>query len=116
MINTDDIIKEHNIFNANDEAEYLTLINYLTMYVNLQEALVDKIYVVSNENEYIILDVKQKEIFSVINYDDALLDVIITIAPKRIKICNADKFKNKELLRVIVSIFKERADICMETM
>lgn len=99
------------------EKEYSTLIEYLTLYVNLQEAVINRINItVDADGKYIITDSHMREIFTLINYDDTLLDVIITLAPKKIKIYSINNFTNKELLKTILSIFKERVELYYEAL
>lgn len=94
--------------------EYLELIDFITLYVNMQEALVDKLLITVSENKYIIMDKKRNILFSLIEYDDALLDVIVTLAPKKIELYNILNFKNRELIKTIINIFKERVEIYNE--
>ena len=91
--------------------EYSELINFVTLYVNLQEALINKILITVYNNKYIIMDSNKNILFSLIEYDDALLDVVVTLAPKKIEVYNILNFKNKELIKTIINIFKEKEEI-----
>lgn len=94
--------------------EYSELIDFITLYVNIQEALIDKLLITVTENKYIIMDKKRNILFNLIEYDDALLDVIVTLAPKKIELYNILNFKNRELIKTIINIFKERVEIYNE--
>ncbi len=91
--------------------EYSELIDFITLYVNMQEALIDKIKITLMDNKYVVLDSYGNTLFSLIEYDDALLDVVVTLAPKKIEIYNILKFKNRELIKTIINIFKERVEM-----
>lgn len=98
--------KEHDF-----REEYTTLLNYISLYVNMQKPYVDKIKInVENEN-YVLRDCTNRVIFKISINEDLLLDILIATAPKQIEIYNAEKIKNIELLKTIVSIFKEKAQI-----
>ena len=94
--------------------EYYELIDFITLYVNMQEALIDRLLITVSDNKYIIMDKKRTILFSLIEYDDALLDVVITLAPKKIELYNILNFKNRELIKTIINIFKERVEIYNE--
>lgn len=94
--------------------EYYELIDFVALYVNMQEALINKILITVVDNKYIVMDSNKKILFSLIEYDDALLDVVVTLAPKKIELYNILNFKNRELIKTIINIFKERVDIYNE--
>ncbi len=94
--------------------EYYELIDFITLYVNMQEALVDKLLITVINNKYIIMDKNRNILFSLIEYDDALLDVIVTLAPKKIELYDILNFRNRELIKTIINIFKERVEIYNE--
>ena len=91
--------------------EYSELIDFITLYVNMQEALIDKIKITVINNKYVVMDKYKKILFSIIEYDDALLDVVVSLAPKKIEIYDILNFKNRELVKTIINIFKERVEI-----
>ena len=97
--------------NSADDRDYSELIDYLTLYVNMQEALIDCAIISVINNNYTISDSCGKVIFTFIEYDDTLIDMLVMLAPKRLKICNPLDFKNKELIKTIIGIFKERVEI-----
>ena len=87
---------------------YTMLLNYISLYVNMQQPYVDKIKILVENENYIIKDHSEREIFKMSVDDDTLLDVLISIAPKQIEIYNTEKIKNIELLKTVVVIFKEK--------
>ena len=103
-------IKKLNI----DESDYNELIDYLTLYVNMQEALIDQIKINVINNNYTIYDTHENVIFTFIEYDDTLIDMLVMLAPKRITIRNPLNFKNNELIKTIIGIFKERVELNYE--
>lgn len=94
--------------------EYSELIDFITLYVNMQEALIDKIKITVIDNKYVVMDKNRNILFSIIEYDDALLDVVVSLAPKKIEIYNILNFKNRELIKTIINIFKDRVEIYTE--
>ncbi len=101
-----------NLLNKNYEnKEYSELIDFITLYINMQEALIDNISISVIDNKYVIRDKDKNVLLNLIEYDDALLDVVVTLAPKKIEIYNILTFKNRELIKTVSNIFKERVDI-----
>ncbi len=94
-----------------ENKEYSDLIDFITLYINMQEALVDKISIAVIDNKYLIFDKNKNVLFSLIEYDDSLLDLVVTLAPKKIEIYNILNFKNRELIKTVINIFKERVEI-----
>ena len=47
-------------------------------------------------------------IFTLMSYDDILLDIILSIMPKMIAVINYEDFENKEILDDIIKIFENR--------
>ena len=101
--------------NNTAEKDYIELLDYLTLYVNIQEALIDCIKIHIVNNEYMLSDLNGNVIFTFIESDDALIDILIILAPKRIQIYNTLNLKNNELMRTIIAIFKERVEINYNT-
>lgn len=93
--------------------EFYSLIEYLTLYVNIQEALIDKITINIIDNEYVLLNSCKKEICRISEEENNLLDVLVTLAPKQIEINKITNFCDKELLKLIIAVFKERVDLYM---
>lgn len=106
------IITEKNNFTN----QYSELIDLITFYVNMQKALVDKILITVVNNKYIVMDKEKNKLFEMIEYDDSLLDLVVTLAPKKIEMYNILKFKNRELIKTIIQIFKERVDMYCESL
>ena len=90
------------------EMEYNQLIEYLTMYVELQQPLIRKILITVQNNRYIVLDDQYQEILSLIDFEDAMLDILITMSPEIIEIYNTEAFGNRQLLKTIHKIFRNR--------
>ena len=93
--------------------EFYTLIEYLTLYVNLQEALIDKITINIVDTEYVLINSNKREIARISKEENNLLDVLVTLAPKQIEINKITEFEDKELLKLIIAIFKERVELYM---
>lgn len=108
------------------EREYKEFIRLLRYFVDIQEPKFNVIHVlVGYDNKYILLDEHKKEITNEciqefmndipegeINYDDLLVSSLITMAPKKVVIHNANSFRNKELLETIKNVFWGKAIIC----
>lgn len=90
------------------EIEYNQLIEYLTMYVELQPPLVHKILITVKDNRYIVFDENYQEILSLTDFEDTMLDILITLSPEIIYIYNVREFNNKQLLKTISKVFKYR--------
>lgn len=98
---------------TNTKTELYNLIEYLTLYVNVQEAQIDRIIINASDTEYILFNSHHREICRMKIKDNNLLDVLVTLAPKQIEISSVTKFKDKELMKIIVAIFKERVNMYM---
>lgn len=110
-------MSELNLLNKNNaKKEYSELIDFVTLYVNMQEALIDKLLITVVDGKYVICDKNKNILFSFIEYDDSLLDLLVTLAPKKIEIYNILNFKNRELIKTIICIFKERAEMYNESL
>ncbi len=101
--------------------EYDEFINLLKFFVDMQTPEIDIVHIIRNENKYLILDRYFKDItdecisdfldelrYGTINYDDLLLSVLITLAPKNICIHRCNLISNKELLLTLKKIFNNR--------
>lgn len=98
---------------SEEKYELYGLLDLLTLYVNVQEALVDKIIIDINKTEYILMNSHHCEIARMNIDDNNLLDVLISLAPKRIVINKITQFADKDLLKIIVAVFKERVEMYM---
>ncbi len=108
------------------EKEYKEFITLLKYFVDIQEPKFLNIHIVVDENgQYMLLDEKKKEITNEciaeymseisageISYDDLLVSSLITLAPKRVTIHGVERFKNKELIETIKSIFSKNIALC----
>ncbi len=90
------------------EQSYLVLINYLSLYVNMQRPIINKIIITISDNKYNIYDNKLNLLYTVSNQDNLLLDIVVTLAPKIIEFYNNKELVDAELLKVLLGIFKER--------
>lgn len=91
-------------------AQYLTdleieeLIEYLTQYLNTQKPLIETLYIVVETNhKYNVLNDMLEQILAIREYDDLLLNAIISIAPKNIYIYG--NFENEKLRYILSQIF-----------
>lgn len=107
------------------DREYKEFIRLLRYFVDIQEPKIDTVHVVVDfDNRYALLDGMKREITNEcvreyvneisteINYDDLLVSSLITFAPRRIVLHGTGRFRNKELLETIKSIFLGRVIIC----
>ena len=90
------------------EVEYNQLILYLTKYIELQQPMVSAVYITAQQGSYKILDEEFCEIASLKNFEDTMLDILITLAPEKIYLYNVHEFENKQLLKTIRKIFRKR--------
>lgn len=107
------------------DREYKEFIRLLRYFVDIQEPKIDTVHVVVNfDSRYVLLDGTRREITNEcvreyvneisteINYDDLLVSSLITFAPKKIILHGTGRFRNKELIETIKSIFIGRVVIC----
>jgi len=87
------------------DSEYEQLIEGLTVYTELQSPLVESIKITPMEDKIKVTDNNEKEILSLIGFDEVLLDVVLTLAPREIIINNSNSFKNKEMLNTLIRIY-----------
>ena len=62
------------------DSEYEQLIEGLTVYTELQSPLVESIKITPMEDKIKVTDNNEKEILSLIGFDEVLLDVVLTLA------------------------------------
>lgn len=108
------------------EREYKEFIKLLKYFVDIQESKLDIIHIKPTlDKKYILLDsdkeyvnneyfdeLKTEIIDEDINHDDILISTLITLAPKKLIIHDIERFKNKELIQTITSVFLDRVIIC----
>lgn len=113
------------------EQEYKEFISLLKYFVTVQEdrpvlthLIVDEscIYKILDEKKQDITEKSIKEFVYPLdaayeNYDDLLLSILITLAPRKLIIHKPDNMQNKDLLDTIVSVFSnvefcEYCDLC----
>ena len=108
------------------EREYKEFIRLLKYFVDIQDPKFDIIHVILRENnKYILLNEDKKEITNQcikefvtdistdeISSDDLLVSSLISLAPRKVIIHCAGKFKNKEILETIKNVFSGKVEIC----
>ncbi len=109
------------------QKEYEEFIALLKYFVNIQEARPDKIHIlVSEKGGYTLLDetgdditatsfadfVEGEVLLTEEAYDDLLISVLITIAPKTLTVHNCLAIKNHELFSTITRVFDGKVDYC----
>lgn len=87
------------------------LTDYLTLYINMRVPLAERIIIEPNDNGYVLRNSHHNKIAEFDLFDDEILDVLMTIAPKKIILNGIGGFRDRELMRIIVAVFKERADL-----
>ncbi len=114
-----------------NEREYQEFISLLKYFVNVQDErpevvhlVVDSacIYSLFDENKRDITEKSIREFMYPLdtayeNYDDLLLSILITLAPKKLVVHRPKNMQNKELLDTIISVFSnvnfcENCQIC----
>lgn len=102
-------IGSQNTATQNEDLRELT--DYLTLYVNMRIPLAEKIIIEPRNDGYVLLNSHHNKIAEFELFDDELLDVLVTVAPKKIVLNGIGKFYDRELMRIIVAVFKERVDL-----
>lgn len=108
------------------EKEYNEFIRLLRYFVDIQEAKIDVVNVLMNEegkyhlydrmhrmlnNEY-LEDIAYEMADKDIGYDDLLISSLITLAPKKIIIHFSTNRNKKEIIETIHNVFSNRVEIC----
>ena len=109
------------------QQEYNDFIDLLKYFVNIQESRPQLTHVIVGSNGQYELYSEQKENITLrcmsdfvdiddfpdnINYDDLLISMLITLAPKSIIVHNAKLIKNKELFKTIDLVFNKNMIYC----
>ena len=87
------------------------LTDYLTLYINMRIPLAEKIIINPTESGYALMNGHHNKIAEFSLFDDEILDVLVTIAPKKIVLNGIGRFSDRELMRIIVAVFRERVDL-----
>lgn len=101
--------------------EYDDFVDLLKYFISVQSARAEIIYIVVNDEEmYSVLDEKKhditKEVISdlvpqneikYVTYDDLLISMLISIAPKKIVVNNKEKIKNMQLFETVEKVFEK---------
>ncbi len=120
-----DLAIERGIDEFTAEKEYKEFIKVLQYFVESQEPKYELIHLVFEEMNYKLLDdngnIIDKDFFSEIiteiddtniSKDDILISTLIVIAPEKMVLHLDDKFKDKDVVKVIISVFQDRVYIC----
>lgn len=123
--NIADGIIEKSIEDFAAEKEYKEFIKILQYFVDIQEPKLDLVNVVIKKEEYKLFDKNNKLIESEffteimnelveegISRDDLLISSLITIAPKKLIIHADDDCKNKDIIKILQSVFPEKVSFC----
>lgn len=102
-------IGSQNTASQNEDLRELT--DYLTLYINMRIPLAEKIIIEPRNDGYVLFNSHRNKIAEFELFDDELLDVLVTVAPKKIVLNGIGKFYDRELMRIIVAVFKERVDL-----
>ena len=101
--------------------EYDDFVDLLKYFISVQNSRAEIVYIVVNDEEmYSVLDEKKhditKEVISdlvpqneikYVTYDDLLISMLISIAPKKIIVNNKDKIKNIQLFETVEKVFEK---------
>lgn len=101
--------------------EYDDFVDLLKYFISVQNTRAEIVYIVVNDEEmYSVLDEKKhditKEVISdlvpqneikYVTYDDLLISMLISIAPKKIIVNNKEKIKNIQLFETVEKVFEK---------
>ncbi len=120
-----DLAVEKGINEFTVEKEYREFIKILQYFVESQEPKYDLVNLIFEDMDYKLFDDKgntiDKDFFSEIiteidntniSKDDILISTLIVIAPKRIVLHLDEKFKDEDVVKVIVNVFQDRVYTC----
>ncbi|MCC5909681.1 MAG: putative sporulation protein YtxC [Clostridiaceae bacterium] len=108
------------------DKEYDEFINLLRYFVDIQEAKIDTVHILLEEdskyklynqhgnlinNEYLNM-IANEMVDKDINYEDLLISSLITVAPNRLFIHEVVKTNNEEVIRTISRVFIDKVTIC----
>ncbi len=125
MINTIEDIVDKIVERYMVEKEYNEFIKLLKYFVEIQECKIEEIDLkILNNGLYEIKNSSGEDVFKdflkeisdntedgAVNVEDIIISGLITNAPKKIRIFNEVKCKNKEFLNTIKSVFGERVEV-----
>ena len=101
--------------------EYEDFIELLRYFISVQNTRAEMVYIVVNDGEmYSVLDEEKHDItkevlkelvpkneIKYVTYDDLLISMLISIAPKRIIVNNKEKIKNIQLFETVEKVFEK---------
>lgn len=107
------------------EKEYKEFIKILQYFVEVQEPKYDLINIIFEDNDYLLLDeednILEKDFFKEIveeiepggiSKDDLLISTLIVLAPNKIFIHLDEIYENKEIVKIISSVFQDKVYFC----
>lgn len=96
--------------------EYAEFVEILRLFINVRIPRTRKVHIGVDENgKYILLDEKRcvlrcSFVGKNVNEDDALLSVLVNVAPLRIVVHKKDLFSDKRILETIKDVFGQRVE------
>lgn len=90
------------------EREYDELISGLILYIELQPPMAEVLNIIRLTDKYVLTDENNREVLTLSQFDDVLLDALLTLSPERLQIYNPQNFPNKKMLDTIKRIFGNR--------
>lgn len=101
--------------------EYADFVDLLKYFISVQNSRAEIVYIVVKDEEmYSLLDEKKhditKEVISdlipqneikYVTYDDLLISMLISVAPKKIVVNNKEKIKNTQLFETVEKVFEK---------
>lgn len=120
-------IIERLIDNYITQKEYEEFIGLLKYFVNIQECRPELTHIIANpDGKYDIIDkngrnitakclsdfINDEDTLVDINYDDLLISMLITLAPKKIVVHSANNIKNNELFNTVSKVFDQNMTYC----
>ena len=121
-----DVVIEKGMEEFNAEKEYKEFIKILQYFVEVQEPKHDLVNLVFQDKSYKLLDENDNLIDSDfftdiiseidsegISKDDLLVSSLIVIAPKKLIVHLDEKHKDKEIVKIITSVFQDRVYFCL---
>ncbi|SDK74774.1 putative sporulation protein YtxC [Natronincola ferrireducens] len=110
------------------DKEYNEFIKLLKYFVDIQEAKIDLIHILlEDEGKYKLYDqygnLVNNEYLKVIasemgdkdiNYEDLLISSLITIAPNKVFIHNISKLENPDMIKTISQVFANKVKVCRD--
>lgn len=120
-----DLVISRSIAEYKSEKEFREFINVLKYFVESQESKYNLINIIFKNDDYELLNeegnIIDREIFNQIvreidsvnlSKDDLLISSLIVVAPKKIIIHINEEYKDKNVIKIITNVFKDRVYFC----